>query len=99
MKLENVSKCETQDVVGPPSEWKLHISRQLENPVFEDDESEVSDQFDDADAVELNPRVEKPKKRKRNPSTLTKKSQTTKRKKKEKTQEGGSASERENSAH
>ena len=61
MKLENVSKCENQDVVGPPSEWKLHISRQLENPVFEENESEVSDQFDDADAVELNPRVKTPK--------------------------------------
>ena len=34
MKLENVSKCENQDVVGPPSEWKLHISRQLEKPCF-----------------------------------------------------------------
>ena len=84
MKLENVSKCENQDVVGPPSEWKLHISRQLENPVFEDDESEVSDQFDDADAVELNPRVKKPPKRKRCPSSLTKKSQKIKQKKKRK---------------
>ena len=89
MKLENVSKCENQDVVGPPSEWKLHISRQLENPVFEDDESEVSDQFDAADAVELNPRVKKLQKRKRKPSTLTKKSQKIKRKKKKKRRKAG----------
>ena len=79
-------------------DWKLHISRQLQNPVFEDDESEVNDQFDDADAVELNPRVKKLQKRKRKPSTLTKKSQKIKQKKKEKTQEGRSPSERENPA-
>ena len=63
MKIENMPKCENQDVVGIPNEWKMHISRQLKNPAFEDDASEESDQFDPTDAVKL-------KKRKRRPSNL-----------------------------
>ena len=73
MELENTPKCKNQDIVGPPSAWKLHISRQLKNPVFEDGGSEESDQFDPSDAVPLS------KKRKRRSNKIKKQTQKKER--------------------